>query len=139
MAIDKVITIQSSEQKSGKKEGNIYLEVIDHESERFSCWEQELWNDLGTNATVKISYEKKGIFKNIIAVELVKEGIDKIAPTPKEFHEPQEIGMWCKELGEFIRSGQLEKDFPKSYVRIKSEYYKRMSDAIDIDFWKGEG
>lgn len=50
-----------------------------------------------------------------------------------------EVLLWLKEMGEFIISGQLERDFPKSFVRIKSDYYKAMSRGTGIDLWgKGE-
>lgn len=47
---------------------------------------------------------------------------------------PQERGMCLKEVGECIRSGQLDKDFPKSVVKIKSEYYKLISKGSGIEF-----
>jgi hypothetical protein len=53
---------------------------------------------------------------------------------PIEKYAPQEIGMWHKELGECIRSGSLERDFPNSHVKIKSHYYKKMSDVTGIPF-----
>ena len=56
-------------------------------------------------------------------------------PTEHPKPAPQEVGMWTKELGEAIRSGQLEKDFPKMFVKIKTAYYKKMSEVTGIPFW----
>ena len=38
----------------------------------------------------------------------------------------QQVGMWWKELGTRIGDGSLERDFPKSYVKIKAQYYHEM-------------
>ncbi len=45
----------------------------------------------------------------------------------------QEIGMWWKELGEMIRSGNLDKDYPKSTVKIKTQFYNKMFEVLNID------
>ena len=62
-------------------------------------------------------------------------------PKPKEIHQeinPQERGMCLKEVGECIRCGQMDKDFPKSATRIKTEYYKMISKGAGINFWEKE-
>ncbi len=46
---------------------------------------------------------------------------------------PQELGMWYKEMGARIGDGSLEKDYPKSFVQIKSQYYKRMFEVTGIE------
>ena len=51
---------------------------------------------------------------------------------------PQELGMWYKEVGNRIGDGSMERDFPKSHVSNKSQYYKRMSEVTGIDFKKKE-
>jgi hypothetical protein len=88
--------------------------------------------------------EKKGAYYNIIELELVRDALPpettprQPEPHPEEppieKYAPQEIGMWYKELGECIRSGLLERDFPNSHVKIKSHYYKKMSDITGIPF-----
>lgn len=62
-----------------------------------------------------------------------QDEIDKALPIA-----PQERGMCLKEVGEGIRSGQLEKDFPKGFVRIKAEYYKLISRGSGIRFWEDQ-
>jgi hypothetical protein len=54
--------------------------------------------------------------------------------TPKVDSPPtisnQETGMWWKELGEAIRSGELDKSYPKSAVTIKTQYYRKMFNVL---------
>ena len=45
---------------------------------------------------------------------------------------PQELGMWWKELGNRIGDGSIDKDFPKSAVKIKGQYYKQMETITGI-------
>jgi len=63
------------------------------------------------------------------------------APKPTAYAEkvpahkepaPQELGMWWKELGECIRVGAIDKDFPKMVVKIKSQYYKKLAEVTGI-------
>lgn len=136
MASEKVISIISSELKTSKT-GKQYLEVIDHDNVKYSCWDEALWNSLGKDVGARIEFEQKGIFKNILVAETMATALakQKKAENPPLPPDPQEKGMWLKELGEDIRSGQLEKDFPKQIVRIKAERYKKMSEVTGIDFW----
>lgn len=57
-------------------------------------------------------------------------------PKPEELHKyaPQEIGMWWKSLGDRVGDSSLEKDYPKSHVKIKGQYYKKMSEVTGVDF-----
>lgn len=57
---------------------------------------------------------------------------------PKITPNPQELGMWFKEMGNRIGDGSIERDYPKSHISIKSQYYKRMSEVTGIDFKRKE-
>lgn len=55
-------------------------------------------------------------------------------PIPRETKvAPQELGMWWKELGESIRSGEIDKSYPKSAVKIRSQYYNKMFSVTGIE------
>ena len=60
------------------------------------------------------------------------------AEAPKKSENPQELGMWYKELGNRIGDGSLEKDFPKSYTEIKTQYYRKMAEVTGVIFHKKE-
>ncbi len=51
--------------------------------------------------------------------------------------ESIEQHVWFKELGARIGDGSLERDYPKSHVKIKVQYYKRMSEITGINFKEG--
>lgn len=51
----------------------------------------------------------------------------------------EELGMWYKELGNRIGDGSIEKDYPKAHIKIKGQYYKRMSEVTGVDFKGKEG
>ncbi len=53
---------------------------------------------------------------------------------PKVKPAPQEIGMWWKELGNRIGDGSIERDYPNKAVKIKHDYYKRMSEVTSVSF-----
>ena len=55
-------------------------------------------------------------------------------PLPKT--KSQEIAehVWWKELGNRIGDGSIEKDYPNKAVKIKHEYYKKMSEITGVDF-----
>ena len=57
-------------------------------------------------------------------------------PKPEELkrYAPQEIGMWWKSMGDRIGDGSLEKDYPKSHIKIKGQYYKKMSEVTGVNF-----
>jgi len=138
--IEEVIQVLNTEQKPGAK--GPYLEVSYRnekgEEHKRNVFDQALWDLFGKDLWVKWQLEKERNWWNVKGAESVKEGIFKkealalVAETA-----PQEKGMWLKVMGEFIMSGQLEKDFPKSFIKIKSRYYKEMSKKTGISL-KGE-
>jgi len=91
---------------------------------------------------VKLTYDTYKNRKYIVGIELLEITVDekviteqqKVKPAPA----PQELGMWWKELGECIRSGAIDKDFPNSNVLIKGQYYKQMESVTGISMKKEE-
>lgn len=135
--IEEVIQVLNTEQKQGRK--GPYLEVAYRnekgEEHKRNIFDQALWNLFGKNLWVKWQLEKEGNWWNVKGAESVKEGVERLSQAPAEI-APQEKGMWLKVMGEFIMSGQMEKDFPKSFVRIKSQFYKEMSHKTGIELWE---
>ncbi len=46
----------------------------------------------------------------------------------------KEQELWWKELGNRIGDGSLEKDYPKAHVKIRVQYYKKMSEVTGVNF-----
>lgn len=82
---EKIISVVTSEMQTSKT-GKPYLQVVDQDNVKFSCWDEALWNTLGKNAGAKIGFEVKGIFKNIIQAETVELPIN---PEPEDTKEPK--------------------------------------------------
>ena len=85
----------------------------------------------------------------IVNVELVKEQIDetkgrvdtsameKSAEEGKPYErriDPQERGMFWKELGNRIGDGSIDRDFPNTKVKIKTQYYNEMATVTKVKF-----
>ena len=66
--------------------------------------------------------------------ELTKQQV--VIPVAKTAPAPQELGMWWKEMGECIRSGAIDKDFPNMAIKIKGQYYKQMETVTGISMKK---
>lgn len=75
MAIEKVITIKSTDQKMAKN-NNPYLEVVAQDDKKYSIFDQALWNLFSPNLSVKLSLEKKGNFWNVVGAESVKDALE---------------------------------------------------------------
>jgi len=103
---------------------------------------QDKWSLLIEGAYLEFKMEKRGQFWNVVDISTAEtteapapeEGQPSTTPESKPNYAPQEIGMWMKELGECIRSGQLEKDYPSAHTKIKGYYYKKMSEVTGIPF-----
>ncbi len=63
-----------------------------------------------------------------------EQQVETITTRPKTIISGEERGMWYKELGCRIGDGSLERDYPNKAVRIKHEYYKKMSEVTGISF-----
>ena len=78
---------------------------------------------------------ESGLPEPVPATSVSHPEVPKIDPPPSKSREDgMREGMWYKELGSRISDGSIERDFPKSHVYIKSQYYKEMSDVTGVDF-----
>jgi len=89
---------------------------------------------IGRAATITPFKSTYGVFINSAELFDGKPPEDKqvekitagVGVEQQKAYAPQEVGMWWKELGECIRAGNIEVDFPQSAVSIRSQYYKKM-------------
>ena len=97
------------------------------------------WDELQVSKTFQFIM---GIYQNYPFVQDFKpyEGeVPEPKPTeiaPREISREESIErhVWFKELGARIGDGSLERDYPKSHVKIKVQYYKRMSEITGVSF-----
>ena len=88
-------------------------------------------------------YERDGTQYDIIkGIEVIEGELPVYVPpqevpridTPKSREDGMREGLWWNNLGNRIGDGSLDRDFPKSAVEIKSQYYKEMSEVTGVDF-----
>jgi hypothetical protein len=116
-----------------------------------SEWAQLADEAFDSGGAVYIEHDKSAQgYWNITRMELMKDKVTEVPaspPIPSQQRTdtvtpakgvatpaPQEMGMWWKELGNRIGDGSLEKDYPKAHVRIKGQYYKKMSEVTGVSF-----
>lgn len=133
--MEKVITIVSSEVRAAKTPGKTYLEVIDHDNVKFSCWDESLWNDLGKNASAKIEFEIKGIFKNIVAVVPMAKAL---ADQAKEDNPPEPVdkeGQRKNKVNALLNAVNLavaDKIKPTQVIFVADLYYAYLEGNITV-------
>ncbi|KKN64723.1 hypothetical protein LCGC14_0488550 [marine sediment metagenome] len=136
--IKEIIQVISTEQKVGKGD-KPYLEVVytdkDGKERKKNIFDSALWNLFSNGFWVELSLEKEGNWWNVKSAVGVEKAIaeKEQAEKPKEI-APQELGMWWKELGNRIGDSSLERDYPKAHVKIKVQYYKKLSEVTGVSF-----
>ena len=59
-----------------------------------------------------------------------------VTPTPISTTrriDPQERGMWMKEVGEWLRQGKLEELYPNTHKAIRIKYQHSLLEGIDVE------
>lgn len=110
---------------------------------------KERWGELQVGRAVSFTmgeYMNRPYVKDFKLVEkALAEKAEAVKPQPSAIQEnirenmewkadKIEQSLWWKELGNRIGDGSLERDFPKSHIAIKQQYYKKMSEITGIDF-----
>ena len=120
---------------------------------------KDSWPLLEVGATLDFTMEKKGQFWNVTAINpagekpaikpSIKPAVPPVAKTtdsqrtnaeikqPLTFINPQEKGMWWKEVGENFRAGLLKKDNPAGKY-LWQQYIKQMLASLEINIPKEE-
>lgn len=149
MAIDRIAWVQSVEWCDGKNNTKYPKYLIKGEDGKESpkaVFEPELQKVLNEAlerhlaCTIKLDktdgYDKPSQYWNIKAVQLMPEqlkvnepikaesgGVKEEQP-PKPNSSSPEVGMCWNNVGNRIGDGSIERDYPESAVKIKSQYYK---------------
>ena len=156
-----IVTITHVEQ-AFTKNGDEYVKVMgitgDGRETTKSVFNQlkDKWGMLQENATLDFKMVKKGQFWNIEDINLPQVSAPAEKPTltaetpdqaeidasagkpPAKAPAPQELGMWWKELGEMLRSGDIDKTTPH-YKLLRSAYYAQMFSVLGIKIEQKEG
>jgi len=122
------------------------------EQEKLNCYDLALFQYLAVGAApvamIEDAHKKDGTpIKKIVNLVINGKAILSEQPpaqaqpsptqiVPHETPAPQEIGMWWKELGECIRSGDIDKTKPEG-KSLRIIYYNKMLQVLDITIEKG--
>lgn len=132
--IEKIIVVNETSQEMAKN-NNPFLKVsyTDEEGKKYtsSVFDQAMWNILGKGMAVKAQLEKSGNFWNILKAEPVSAEVAKAATERAELVvDPQETGMWYKEIGLNYRAGKLEGATGKA---LMTAYWARMFIVVGLE------
>lgn len=119
----KVTDNLGKEYKIGEKRAHLFELFVEGRAVKIT-WDNYLNKDYISDAVLFDGKPPEGK-----QTEHITAGVDK----PK-MPAPQELGMWWKELGNRIGDGSLAKDYPKSQVKIKTQYYRKMSEITGVSF-----
>ena len=135
---------------------SLFENKLDTNSDTFKVNKKESKERQDLIAVIEANQEKAikvvwDSFKNKAYIKSASpyEGETPVKPTPPPSHEdeptteelatpkppnPQEIGLFWKELGSRIGDGSIDKDYPTAAVKIKGQYYKKMSEITGVNF-----
>ena len=157
MAIESVIVPTKVEQVPTAKSPALRVTYTDGGKEyNKMIFDQAMWPEFAENKPTKIGLEKQGNYWNIVtassvAAELESQPqvVEKItAPfktcsfgVEKEQAKapvPQEIGMWYKELGDWLRLKEFEKGSDPFWATLRRIYFAKMLEVLNIKIEKNE-
>lgn len=114
--------------------------VTSYEKNRKGYWNLAKIEPLGSEPREETSRVARGKYPDgemggSSEVEVEEVPFDTPPPEPRPpFISGEERGMWFKELGNRIGDGSIERDYPKAHIKIKGQYYKKMSEVTGVDF-----
>jgi hypothetical protein len=132
MAIEDIFVRSKSDLIKSQKSGKTYFTVTNSEDIKFLCFDTTLYDALDKGTTMELEVTPGRNEQDTPRISRPKSQEEQ--HIPGQSPAPQELGMWWKELGECIRTGQMDKDYPKACVKIKHQYYKRMCEVTGVDF-----
>lgn len=131
--IEKIIVVNETSQEMAKN-NNPFLKVsyTDEEGKKYtsSVFDQAMWNVLGKGMALKAQLEKSGNFWNILKAEPVSAEVAKVATERVELAvDPQETGLWWKEIGLNYRADKLGGTTGKA---LMVAYWARMFTVVGV-------
>jgi hypothetical protein len=117
-----------------QKSGKTYFTIEDDQGNRYITFNPKLHNELEVGSIVPLVITPSTREGSSPSFDKPKDGTESKPDEPTHEVSGQEIGMWYNNLGNRIGDGSLERDFPKTHVKIKGQYYKRMSEVLGINF-----
>ena len=136
-----IITIKSAEKTEGDYGDFIKVqgfdgkgkEVFKNVSEKF----QDKWDLLKGGATLEfkmVNKDNKWHIADILPVTTPPPESPPIVESDMPKYKPsgEERGMWFKELGEMLRSGDIDKATPHGKL-LRHFYYAQMFNRLDIE------
>lgn len=102
------------------------------------CFKKGLW--------IETELEARGGYKNLNEFKIVKDKVAELPPSPKPDEtamrqsagdvvkaSPQEIGMWWKELGEWLRMKESDKGADPFWAKMRHAYFAEMFMVLPIE------
>ena len=125
---ERIIVVKEITTKQTAK-GNDYLSVKGTDGKFYNQFDQITFPLFEAGKAVKLLGETSGKYFNTQSVEKIKDVFQQKAAQEvanKIPDNPQEVGMWWKELGECLRSGYVEEK------AMEIAYKAQMLSVLDI-------
>jgi len=156
-----IIWIKELETKSiqsGKNKGNLYdsAKIIDGTGKNrtlslFDPDHKKLFSEaLKDNLAIDAVMKQEGQYLNFVSGQLVSEELEPLEKTPPNMEPirdsakpvgkaparsepaPQELGMWWKELGEWLRVKEDVEAKPPLWKELRAIYFAKMFNVLDL-------
>ncbi len=125
-----------------QKSKRTYFTIMDQNGRKLICFDSGLYNEMPVDSmgTYKVTPSKTD--QDTPRIERASEAKDEskqeapVEPS-KSQPAPQELGMWWKELGECLRSDEIDKTTPHGKL-LRAAYYAQMFQVLNLKVEKKE-
>ena len=136
--IEEITVRERSDLIVSQKTKRTYFTIVDQSGRKLICFDSGLYNEMpidsfGTYDVTPGKTEEDTPRLQRTQEAKVVEGQTGISQPQQP--APQELGMWWKELGECLRSGEIDKTKPSGKL-LRAAYYAQMFQVLNLKIEK---
>ena len=137
---EEITVKERSELIVSQKTKRTYFTIGDQTGRKLICFDSGLYNEMPIDSfgTYEITPGKTAEdTPRLQRTSEAKEALPRPAEVGTASPAPQELGMWWKELGECLRSGEIDKATPHGKL-LRAAYYAQMFQVLSLKLEKKE-
>lgn len=140
--IEEITVKERSELIVSQKTKRTYFTIVDQNGRKLICFDSGLYNEMPVDSLGTYEVTPGKTDQDTPRIERTQEAkvTEKQTGTPQitpQQPAPQELGMWWKELGECLRSGEIDKTTPHGKL-LRAAYYAQMFQVLNLKIKKEE-